>query len=183
MPSLIAGYHSFVHSFICTNSYLRRAQRSGTVLGMGKTGVNRTDGSSPRGVCSLLRWGCTIRDFMCLFTLPSPLLPRTHTQYVRLQHVPKGKGETTQSDWKAACLYQPKCAQTFEFGTAAERDQSLWSLRKPIRFFQAGPAFQMHPFDRHVSVLVLVGNKNFNPMKVTSESAHCPRGFSRYMAH
>lgn len=122
------------------------------------------------------------RFHMCLFTLPSHLLPRTHTQYVRLQHVLKGKGETTQSEWKAACLYRPKCAQTLEFGTAAERDQSFLCLRKPTHFFQAGPAFLMHPFDRHVSVLILVGNKNFNPIKVMSESAHCTRGSSRYVA-
>lgn len=80
MPSLIAGYHSFVHSFICTNSYLRRAQRSGTVLGMGKTGVNRTDGSSPRGVCSLLRWGCTIEiSYVSIHSaFPTPP-PNTYT--------------------------------------------------------------------------------------------------------
>lgn len=79
IPSFITGYHSFVHSFICTNSYLRRAQSSGTVLGTGKTGVNRTDGSSPRGVYSLLRWGCTIRDFICVYSPSLPTSSPGHT--------------------------------------------------------------------------------------------------------
>lgn len=129
-------------------------------------------------------WGGVVQSEISYVSIHSPFPPPPLNTYTIRQIAACSKrkrGNYTEWMESRLSLSVQMCSDVRVWNRCREGSKPLES-KKIYTLFSGRTCFSDASLDRHVSVLVLVGNKNFNPIKVMSESAHCTRSFSRYMA-